>query len=102
MQYEWDEEKNRVNIRKHGFDLSDAEEVFSSPMFVALDDREDYSEDRWIGIGLLKSCVVVVVFAERSHEVIRVISMRKAIRYERLQFEKHLANRLGKNQRHER
>jgi uncharacterized protein len=94
--------KIRVNIRKHGFDLSDAEEVFSSPMFVALHDREDYGEDRWIGAGLLRSCIVVIVFTERPQEVIRVISMRKATRYEGLQFEKHLADRLRKDQRHER
>ena len=53
MQFEWDEQKNQDNIGKHGLDFADAWEIFTAPMLTALDDREDYGEDRWIGIGLL-------------------------------------------------
>src|ERR1700676_1082522 len=28
MIFEWDDAKNRANIRKHGFDFADAEEIF--------------------------------------------------------------------------
>jgi len=64
------------------------------PMIIALDDREDYGEDRWIGIGMLKSRVVVVVYTERN-DIIRIISLRKALSYERKQYEQFLKNKLG-------
>ena len=35
--------------------FTDAWEIFQSPMIAVLDEREDYGEDRWIGIGLLQS-----------------------------------------------
>lgn len=62
MNFEWDEEKNSENISKHGLDFSDAAAIFASPMLIVLDDRADYGEDRWIGIGFLNERVVVVVF----------------------------------------
>ena len=65
MKLEWDEEKNRLNIRKHRVDFADIAEVFDGPMYVSLDTRKDYGEDRWIGIGFLKQAVVVIVFAVR-------------------------------------
>ena len=53
MNFEWDEQKNELNIDKHGFDFADVYRVFSLPMAVDLDERNDYGEDRWIGTGLL-------------------------------------------------
>jgi uncharacterized DUF497 family protein len=41
VHFEWNEEKNAANIRKHGFDFEDAWEIFESPMLTALDTRED-------------------------------------------------------------
>lgn len=95
MRFEWDEEKNKANIRNHGFDFADAWEIFLAPVLVALDDRENYGEDRWIGIGLLRTRVVVVLYTERSEETIRVISLRKALTHERNQYERFLKNQLG-------
>lgn len=45
------------------------------------DDRQDYGEQRMIGIGLLNALVVLVVHVEND-EIIRIISMRKADRHE--------------------
>ena len=45
MRLEWDERKNQANIQKHGLDFADAGKIFSMPMLVALDDREDYGEE---------------------------------------------------------
>ena len=95
MRFEWDEDKNRVNTHKHGLDFSDAWEVFAGPMLVGLDDREEYGEDRWIGVGTLRSVVVVVVFTERDDDTIRIISMRKATSRERERYEQALRDRLG-------
>ena len=62
-------------------------------MPVQLDPRQEYGEDRWIGIGLIYGRVVVVVYTEQANgEVIRIISVRKALRYERERFEKAIWN----------
>ncbi len=90
MQFEWDEAKNLENIRKHQIDFADVPEMFESPMLIELDDRIDYVEDRWVGIGFLRNGVAVVVWTERQGNVIRVISARKANRYERKRFEQYL------------
>lgn len=92
MKFEWDEQKRQTNIRKHGLDFEDAKEVFYGPMLVKLDTRTDYGEDRWIGIGMTKNRVVVVVYLEYDHETIRIISLRKALNYEQKQYQQHIAN----------
>ena len=94
MRFEWDEAKNRENILKHGLDFADAWEIFESPMMANLDRRGVYSEERWIGVGFLKNFIVVVVYTE-SEDVIRVISLRKALKHERTRFEEALRNELG-------
>jgi len=47
--------KNERNIQKHGFDFEDAWEVFENPLLVKSDARNDYGEQRWIGIGAMKT-----------------------------------------------
>lgn len=95
MKFEWDEQKNQSNIKKHKLDFADAYKVFEYPMLVNLDDREDYSEDRWIGIGLMDMHVVVIVFTEADEDTIRVISFRKATNNERKQYEQAYKNKFG-------
>src|SRR3974390_43874 len=46
MNFEWDEQKRRANLRKHGFDFADISEMFSGSMLVAPDTGEDYGETR--------------------------------------------------------
>ena len=58
MRYEWDDQKNRINQSKHSIDFKDAYRIFLSPVLTALDDRFDYGEDRWVGLGLLEGRVV--------------------------------------------
>ncbi len=77
MQFIWDETKRRSNLAKHGLDFADAPKVFAGPMALFEDQRQAYSEQRMIGIGLLDTLVVLIVHVE-ADEVIRVISMRKA------------------------
>lgn len=90
MQFEWDEAKNLENIRKRQIDFADVPEMFESAMLIELDDRIDYGEDRWVGIGFLQNGIAVVVWTERQGDVIRIISTRKANRYERKRFEQYL------------
>lgn len=96
MRFEWDEAKNLANICKHGLDFTDAREVFEGPLLARLDNRSEYGEERWTGIGMMKNraLVVLVVFTERDSGVIRIISLRKATTYERQQYQKVIQNGL--------
>ena len=97
MKFEWDEAKNAANIEKHGFDFADAAAIFDGPLLVALDTRQDYGEDRWIALGSLNFRVIVVVYVRREADTIRVVSMRKALNYEKSRYEAFLIDRLGEN-----
>jgi len=94
MILEWNQAKNRSNIRKHGFDFADAEEMFRGLLIVDPDTREDYGEKRWVGIGSIRGRIAHVVFTEPSPETVRIISLRKATSRERKQYEKEIQNRL--------
>jgi uncharacterized DUF497 family protein len=95
VKFEWDELKNQENIKKHGFNFEDAHKVFDLPMLVNLDNRKDYDEDRWFGIGLFELRVVVLVFTGAYEQTIRIISFRKAIKDERKRFEYYYKNEFG-------
>ena len=98
MKYEWDEKKNRENIRKHGLDFAGAWQVFQNPLFVKPDERDDYGEARWSGIGMMSNGIVVVLlFTEKQHETTRIISLRKATKNERTRYEKAIKNGLEKD-----
>jgi uncharacterized protein len=94
VNFDWDERKNKENIRKHGFDFADAWEVFEFPMLIDSDAREVF-EQRFPGIGFLRQGIVVVIFAEVTDDTIRIISLRKALKHERERFEEFLRNELG-------
>lgn len=95
VSFEWDEQKNRTNIKNHELDFADAYKVFENPMLVNLDDRNEYGEDRWIGIGIMDFRVVVIVYSEPDEDTIRVISFRKATSYERNRYEQAYKDEFG-------
>jgi uncharacterized DUF497 family protein len=64
-------------------------------MLVDIDNREVYGETRFIGFGFLKNFVVAIVFTEPDEETIRVISLRKALKYEREYFKEYIKDELG-------
>jgi uncharacterized protein len=94
MNFEWDDAKNCANIRKHGFDFALAEQMFRGPLFVCPDTREDYGEERWVGLGMIGGRIAVVAFAELSPENIRIISLRKANYEESKEYEAAIKDRL--------
>ena len=53
MKFIWNRRKNESNIKKHELDFADAFKVFESPLLVNSDERHEYGEERWIGIGLM-------------------------------------------------
>jgi len=92
MKFEWDDRKNQNNLAKHGFDFAGAYRIFNMPMIVELDERENYDEDRYVGIGLLEGRVVVIVYTEPDEQTVRIISLRKALSYERRYYEQYLTD----------
>ena len=97
MDFEWDDNKNELNIKNHELDFADAWMIFEEPMLVDIDNREDYGEERFVGIGFLYNFVVVIVFTEPKEDTIRVISLRKALKHERENFEQAIGNQLGES-----
>ena len=87
----WDAAKRRANLRKHGLDFSDAEEVFAGRTVTFEDDRRAYGEQRFITLGLLRATPVSMAHTERSGDI-HLISMRKATRREREIYFEDLAN----------
>lgn len=91
MRFEWDEEKDAGNLRKHGLSFELAKEVFDDRLHLSVPDRACHGEERWKTIGALReTTVVVVVHRDRSteeEEVVRIISARKATRSERRRYE---------------
>lgn len=92
MKFTWSEAKNRVNIRKHGFDFFDAEKVFGGPMLIEEDRCQTYDEKRMLRIGILEGRVVVIIYAEPDDQTTRIISMRKADGHEKERFSKAIKN----------
>jgi uncharacterized protein len=89
MRFSWSETKRQLNIQTHGFDFVDAPRVFNGPTLTYEDARFDYSEQRFVTLGLLEGLVVSIVHTESSR-LIRVISFRKATKHEQAIFFKNL------------
>jgi uncharacterized DUF497 family protein len=85
MEFEWDDRKATLNLRKHGVSFEDAMLVFYDPCRIETYD-ENYSEDRWITIGLVWPTVLYVAYTVRNENTIRLISARKANANEREQY----------------
>ena len=91
MEYSWDTNKNKTNIKQHGIDFIDAIEMFQHPLRACIDKREDYGEERWVGIGFLKGIIAVIVYTEDDlNNSIRIISVRKATKNESEKFKKSI------------
>lgn len=90
MRYEWDEAKNRNNLKKHGIDFETAVLVFDDPYSLSELDRIIDGEERWQTIGTADLYVVLTAhlwWDDDGEEVIRLISARKASAAEKRAYE---------------
>ena len=87
--FEWDDRKAGSNLRKHGVSFDEAVTVFGDAMALTFADTDHTdSEDRGRTYGVSnKGRLLVVVHTERSDNV-RIISARKATRYDKGIYEK--------------
>jgi len=84
--FEWDAEKARSNLRKHGVDFADAVGVFHDPLALSRPD-ESGQEERFVALGMdFLGRVLVVIHTARGDDV-RIISAREATRAERRSYE---------------
>ena len=83
--FDWDENKNRINLYKHGITFEEASTVFFDDRALLFDDPEhSLDEDRFLLLGMsenAKVCIVCHCYRE-SDTVIRIISARQATRKE--------------------
>lgn len=90
MEFEWDPEKNKMNLAKHGISFEEAINIFSGPTFTVEDVRRDYGEKRFISIGSISGLIMIVVLHTNRRKLVRIISARKANQNERAQYYGHL------------
>jgi uncharacterized DUF497 family protein len=81
--FEWDAEKERVNLAKHGILFEEALTIFSDPLAqYLLDSEHSRGEVREIAIGRsVEQRLLVVVYTLRGSSI-RIISARRATRSE--------------------
>jgi len=90
LDFEWDDEKRRANIRKHGIDFVAAARIFDDPFGHDEEERSmDYGEIRRKVIGYVAGELLTVVYSQPG-ETVRIISARKASRGERRLYEEAL------------
>jgi len=84
--FEWDEAKAAENYAKHGVSFETAIRAFDDAFAIeALDDREDYGEDRYSILGMVDGRLLYLAYTVREG-IIRIISARGAEPYERRQY----------------
>jgi uncharacterized DUF497 family protein len=85
LRFEWDENKNRINSKKHQISFEEAKTVFYDDDALLIDDQDhSEEEERFIllGFSLQAKLLVVCHCYRQSESVIRIISARKATRTE--------------------
>ena len=88
--FEWDPEKELLNIEKHGIDFSAAKLIWDGPVFERIDHRHDYGEVRLQAFGVLDDRVLTVIFTWRQ-QIRRIISARRANFHEKRLYEAEIA-----------
>lgn len=82
LEFEWDDEKAKINLKKHGLTFNDAILVFFDEFLIQdYDFEHSDDEDRIKVIGKVDE-VLVVIYTERK-EKLRIISARRANKKER-------------------
>jgi uncharacterized DUF497 family protein len=84
--FEWDPEKEALNIRKHGIDFTTAQLIWEGRVLERVDDRREYGEVRFQAFGVVDNRILTVIFTWRG-ETRRIISARRANLREKRFFE---------------
>jgi uncharacterized DUF497 family protein len=84
LTFEWNVDKARANLRKHGVSFEEAATVFGDPLSITVPDPDHSgTERRFVILGMsVMHRLLVVVHTERGHSI-RIISARQATSRER-------------------
>ena len=93
LRFEWDENKNELNIEKHGVSFDEAKSVFyDENALLVYDEQHSDDERRFRILGYSnRGNILLVVHCIREESVIRIISSRKATQHERNGYERSLS-----------
>jgi hypothetical protein len=89
LQFEWDNHKAALNIKKHGVSFDEAKTVFDDSLACIFDDK-------WHSVGELREVIIghskqqqllLVFFTQRAEGIIRIFSSRLATKKERRDYE---------------
>jgi uncharacterized DUF497 family protein len=87
--YEWNENKNRANIRKHGISFNEAMTVFDDDNALYKPDPDHSQEEARfmiIGLSIRNNLLIVCHCYRESDTIVRIISARKATKSETEQY----------------
>ncbi|PHS26640.1 MAG: hypothetical protein COA83_02910 [Methylophaga sp.] len=89
LKFEWDDNKNTLNQKKHGVSFEEAKTVFMDELARLIPDPDSSEgEERFILMGLSSQTkLLTVCHCERDLNIIRIISARKADKQEIKQYE---------------
>ena len=94
MRFEWDPDKAAQNERLHGVSFEEACELFTTdaPVLEVYDVDHSETEDRFKSIGPIRRGLVLVVWTERSDDLVRIISAWWATKTEQQLYTEYLEN----------
>ena len=88
LRFEWDPEKAKSNLKKHGVSFEEAATAFGDSLSLTVEDpAHSESEDRFVTIGMTAAGRIVVVVHTDRKDAIRLISARLATGRERRTYE---------------
>lgn len=94
LNFEWDENKDRLNRKKHGIGFDRAKSVFDDESAIAYSGKPKEGENRFLIVGkVLGKFIIAVVFTIRS-TVYRLISARQA---QKSEIKDYLTHKLNKD-----
>ena len=93
MIFEWDDKKNKSNLKKHDVSFEEGRTIFYDPNVLTKPDPDhSEQEERWLSIGISENLRVLLVvhleLTSDSEPHMRIISARKATKLEKLQYAK--------------
>jgi uncharacterized DUF497 family protein len=96
IEFEWDPEKEKKNLRHHGVPFSEAATVFPDPLAITIYDPDhSQDEDRYITIGTSTPGRLLMVAHTNRGDRIRIINARGLTRTERDDYEHETQRRKG-------
>ena len=88
LKFEWNPNKAKKNIEKHGISSDEAATVYSDTLSMTYDDPDhSYNENRYVIISQSALGNLLFVSHTETDDKIRIISARKLTRKERKQYE---------------